>query len=93
MYELCIKLELIKELYYDAQPNKSQDMSTELKTAPRSSLLNYAQSSEQWLCAVQNFLDTVFTSKLNQQIMYKKWYKDAAYKPFLHTSYYYLNEV
>jgi len=25
MYELCIKLKLIKELYYDAQPNKSQD--------------------------------------------------------------------
>jgi len=25
MYELCIKLELIKELYYDARPNKSQD--------------------------------------------------------------------
>jgi len=22
---LCIKLELIKELYYDARPNKSQD--------------------------------------------------------------------
>jgi len=35
-------------------------MSTELKTAPRSSLLNYAQSSEQWLCAVQNFLGTIY---------------------------------
>ena len=23
---MCIKLELIKELYYDAQPNKSQDL-------------------------------------------------------------------
>jgi len=26
MYELCIKLVLIKELYYDARPNKSQDL-------------------------------------------------------------------
>jgi len=26
MYELCIKLELINELYYDARPNKSQDL-------------------------------------------------------------------
>jgi len=26
MQELCIKLELIKELYYDARPNKSQDL-------------------------------------------------------------------
>jgi len=24
--ELCIKLELIKELYYDARPNKSQEL-------------------------------------------------------------------
>ena len=23
---MCIKLELIKELYYDARPNKSQDL-------------------------------------------------------------------
>ena len=25
---MCIKLELIKELYYDARPNKSQDLYT-----------------------------------------------------------------
>jgi len=26
MYELCIKLELIKELHYDARPNKFQEI-------------------------------------------------------------------